>query len=154
MSDDKQFYICVADWRTISIIEKSEIWGVSDKALKQISSVCVGDNLLFYIKAGKVNDEKKDSSIFGIFEVSSDLWIKNDDTFVKDGVQNTNYYPNRVSIKKISGCELPINFRPLIQKLSFIKSKERWGSAFMGKSMIKIDEDDYKTIEEYLTSSK
>jgi len=154
MSDNKQFYICVADWRTISIIEKSEIWGVTDKWLKQISSACVGDYLLFYIIAGKVNDEKKDSSIFGIFEISSDLWIKNDDTFVRDGVQNTNDYPNRVNIKKISGCELPKNFRPLIQKLHFIKNKERWGTAFMGKSMIKIDENDYKIIEEYLTSSK
>lgn len=154
MVNIKQFYICVADWESISIIRTAGIWGVSDKALKQMSSVRMGDNILFYIKAGKVNDEKKDSSIFGIFEVSSNLWVKNDNIFVRDGVQNTNTYPNRIFIKKVSGCETPKEFRPLIQKLSFIKSKTRWGTTFMGRSMFKIGETDYKTIEEYLTSSK
>ena len=41
----------------------------------------------------------------------------------------------------------PIDFTPLVEKLSFIKNKERW-STHLRRAMFKISREDYEIIEE------
>lgn len=142
-------YICITDWSNIDTIIKNNIWAAKDKHLNQISECEIGDRLIFFIKSGRYKGEKKPTSVYGIYEVSSDLFRDESKIFSGDET-----YPNRIKIKKIVDVEKIKRFKPLIPKLKFIRNKEYWGPTFMGRSMIKINKNDFEIIKNYLTDNK
>ncbi len=108
--------------------------------------------MLLYIKGGKYANEKKVPSILGIFQATTNLWRKEDDIFMDENQKRKNIYPNRIIISKIIEANGIKEFKPLVNRLAFIKNKQRWGLTFWGRSMIEINENDYQIIEQYLLS--
>ena len=53
----------------------------------------------------------------------------------------------RVKVEPVLLPKEPIDFTPLVERLSFIKNKQRWSAPFR-RAMFKISEEDYKVIEE------
>jgi len=87
-----------------------------------------------------------------LFEVISEPYYDESELFypVKDREER---FPYRVKLKPILLPKEPIDFTPLVPKLSFIKNnKERW-SAYFRRAIFKISEEDFKIIEEYLRGS-
>lgn len=138
-------FICIIDWGNYEKIIENNILGVKYLHRGQINNVNIGDKLLFYIKAGKYQGDKKDSSIIGAFEIISDVF--SDETRIFKGTEN---FPLRVKIKRIEKFKEPKNFRPLISKLQVIKNKEKWGMLFWGRAIIEVNNHDYNLILDYL----
>jgi len=86
-------------------IVELEIWGVGDKSVKQLNNVNIDDILLIYIKSGKYNGERMDSSIFGIFKVASEIWKEENNIFINEETSRKDIYPNRIRIQKVIKCK-------------------------------------------------
>lgn len=68
-------YVTSSDnWR---ITEKTNVLGVSNRYRNTASRVSKGDQCLIYVKKGKVNGEKLESRIVGIYEISSEAYEDN-----------------------------------------------------------------------------
>lgn len=52
----------------------------------------------------------------------------------------------RISLELLSVFSKPVQFKPLIQRLSFIHNKKHWTGSIRGKAMVQIPEDDYDLI--------
>lgn len=138
-------FICVINWTSFDVIIKNNIWGIKELHKRQIYNANIGDLLLFYIKAGKYRGDKKDSSIFGVYNVVSNVTYNDSNIFKSEET-----FPHRVEIKQMDSVKKPKDFRLLVPKLNIIKNKEKWGLLFWGTSMIEIDNHDYNLILEYL----
>jgi len=139
-------FICVTDMENLNKTIDNNIWGVKESHKKQLEKVENGDNLLFFVKAGKYRGEKNDSAIFGIYKVASEMFFDSSKIFIADNES----FPYRIKISRTFNMDKPKNFRVLIPKLGIIKNKERWGVLFMGRAMIQLDNQDYEVIKEYL----
>ena len=85
------------------------------------------DSIVFY-KAG-VGGQK----FLGKAEVASKI---------KKGEGKIDYF---VSLKNIEAWKKPVKIKPLVSKLDFIESKERWGRHMQG-GVRKLSSDDFETI--------
>lgn len=139
-------FICVTDMENLHKTIDNNIWGVKESHKRQLKKVENGDNLLFFVKAGRYQGEKNDSAIFGIYKVASELFFDSSKIFIT----NNESFPYRIKISRTFNMDSPKNFRTLIPKLKIIKNKKRWGILFMGRAMIQIDNQDYELIKEYL----
>ena len=139
-------YICITNWQNYYKMIETNIWGVKKSSISQLKKLHIGDYLLFYIKYGKWKNEKLDSSIYGIYKVDSDIFYDESEIFL----YNNEKYPYRVKIKKIFQMDNPKSFRPLIPILQMTKKSLKWGSIFMGKSIIRLETSDFDIIKKYL----
>ena len=88
----------------------------------------------------------KEPRIVAIYEVVSKTFKDSTRIFkTPKGVENETF-PWRIRIKPVKIFEKPIEFKPLIPKLKFIKNKKKWSGHLMGKAMREIPEEDYKLI--------
>jgi len=120
---------------------KFSLIGFPERKLKIAKEMDVGDKIVLYIASGV-------SKIPGIVEIKSDYyesreWIW-DDTF-----------PIRLKTKPyiILKKDKFLDMRKLKDKLHFIKYKEAWRTYFM-QAIKKIDDKDYKIIEQQILKSK
>ncbi len=85
------------------------------------------------------------SLITGIYEVISDIYEDNSQIFVVPRRMANENFPLRIKLKPITIFKNPIQFKPLIPKLSFIKNKVMW-SGSIRSAMRVIPETDYELI--------
>jgi predicted RNA-binding protein len=110
-----KYFICIIDRYVLNKIQNNEIWGVKKSNINALKKSKKGDKLIFYVKAGRLNDKSYAPSIFGIYEINSDIYYDSSDIF-KFG---TEVFPNRVKIKQIFKMKESKSFKPLITKLNF-----------------------------------
>jgi predicted RNA-binding protein len=55
-------------------------------------------------------------------------------------------FPLRIKLKTIEVFDPPVEFKPLIPKLTFIKNKTQWSGHIRGQAMRTIPEEDYEFI--------
>ena len=60
-------------------------------------------------------------------------------------------FPNRIRVKPIRVPDKPLEFKPLIDKMEFIKNKKKWNTHLFGRAMREIPEKDYRSIEAMLS---
>jgi len=140
------YWLCITNDENWEVIKKRNIWGVSERHKNTIGKVKKGDKLLIYVKQGKVNDEVKPSRIVGAYEVVSNVFRDSTRIFSSKGFIKNEVFPYRVRIKPIKIFDKPIEFKPLIPKLTFITNKKKWSGHLMGKAMRTIPKDDYDLI--------
>ena len=136
------YWICVVNDENWAIVRSQHVWGVSKRWERVINQVREGDLLIFYVIPKRLG---------GIFEVISKPYYDDSEIFypVKDREEN---FPYRVKLKPILLPKEPIDFTPLVPRLSFIKNKQRWSAPFR-RAMFRISKEDFRIIEEYLKSS-
>jgi len=135
------YWLCITNEENWKVIKNTHIWGVSDRHRKKIERVRIGDFMIFYIKPVKIG---------GIFKVISEPFESGKALFTWQGVSGQEVFPYRVKIKPVILPQEPIEFRPLIQKLRFIRNKRLWVGHILGKTMRLIPKEDYELIKSAL----
>ena len=140
-------WLCITNGENWNVVKSKKVWGVSARHKNQISRVKPGDILVFYVKQEKRGDSMAPSRVVGIFEAASAPFVDESRIFSAAGFGENERFPYRVRLKPLTIPEEPLEFKPLIPKLKFIRNKNRWSGHLMGKAMREIPEEDYKVIE-------
>lgn len=144
------YWLCITNSENWKIIKKEKIWGVSDRHKNTISRVKPGDKLVIYGIQEKVNkNEFLEPRIYGIYEAKSEVFRDSKRIFKS---KTGELYPHRVELEPLVVPEKPLEFKPLISRLEFIKNKKKWNTHFFGRAMREIPEVDYKKIKQELES--
>jgi len=141
-----KYWICITTEDNWKIIKEKNIWGVPERHKNTISKVRPGDKLLIYLKQEKVGDKVKESRIVAVYEAVSEVFKESTRIFKVPKGMGNEIFPYRIRIKPVNIFDKPIEFKPLIPKLRFIKNKKKWSGHLMGKAMREIPEEDYKLI--------
>ena len=131
------YWLCVTDEDNWSVIRDRLVWGVSDRYKAVINQVDIGDMLTFYVKPKR---------ICGILVAASKPYTSTEKIFKSAGPSGRELYPHRVRLQPLIIPEKCIKFEPLIQKLKFIKNKQRW-TGHIRRAMIKIPEEDFELLK-------
>jgi len=143
------YWLCITNSQNWEVIRKENVWGVSDRHKNTISRVKLGDKLLMYGIQEKTAEKILEPRIYGIFEATSNVYREGKKIFKSKSGET---YPNRIKIKPVTIPDSPLEFKPLIEKMNFIKNKKRWNTHLFGRAMREIPEKDYKTIEKMLSA--
>ena len=132
------YWLCVTNEENWEVIKRNNIWGVPKARRKTLQKVEKGDKLVIYLKEERIEGELRPSRIVAVYEVSSKPFEDASRTLLGE-------YPYRVRIKPIKIFKKPVEFRPLIPKLNFIKNKQNW-NAYVRVCMKEIPEEDFEKI--------
>ncbi|HDN17723.1 MAG: EVE domain-containing protein [Thermoprotei archaeon] len=132
-----KYWICVTSEENWEVIKARGVWGVSERGKHYIMSVKPGDLLIFYVIPKRIGR---------IFKAVSEPYVNQEQIFIPVKSRNE-IFEYRVKVEPLLLPDKPIDFVPLVEKLSFIKNKKRW-SAPLRRAMLRISEEDYKVIEE------
>ena len=139
------YWLCVTSEENWRVIREKKVWGVSEKFKKTIQRVKPGDKLVFYLVQTRKGDEIIPSRIVGVFEAVSEAYRDSSRIFKGKSTGGEITYPYRVKLKPIKIFHKPIEFKPLIPKLNFIKYKDKW-TGYIRLPMRKIPEEDFQLI--------
>ena len=100
-------------------------------------SVRPGGLLVFYVTPKRIG---------GVFRAVSEPYIDREPVFVPVKSREE-IFEYRVRVEPALLPKEPVDFTPLIERISFIKNKRYW-TAPLRRGMLRISEEDYKIIEE------
>ena len=140
-----RYWLCVTDKKNWEVMRKTKIWGVSKNRRHTIQKVKRGDKLVIYLKEERVGDELLPSRIVAICEAESEAFISHRKIFNPPRKKINEIFPYRIKIKPIKIFDKPIEFKPLIPKLKFIKDGRNW-KAYVRLCMREIPKEDFETI--------
>jgi len=143
-----QYWLCITTRENWEVIRKEKVWGVPDRHRKVIEQVEPGDKLLIYVKQEIQKGKKVEPKIVAVYEAVGKAFRDEKKIFVTPKGMGDEVFPWRVKLKELKVFKKPVEFKPLIPKLEFIRNKKMWAGHLMGKAMRKISERDYKTILE------
>ena len=129
-----RYWLCTVKMENWPVVRTERLWGVSIKFRRKIELMNIEDKIIFYVTP---------ATIGGLFEVTSKMF--EDATPIFPG----GIYPLRVKVRPILVLNPPIDFKPLIPSLNFIKDKKRW-SAYIRLPIREISYDDYNRIVNYI----
>jgi len=131
------YWICVTNEENWEVVKAKGIWGVSERRKRELMSVRPGDLLVFYVTPKRIG---------GVFRVISEPYIDREPIFIPVKSRDE-VFEYRVRVEPVLLPKEPIDFTPLVEKLSFIKNKKYW-TAPLRRAMLKISREDYEVIEE------
>jgi len=140
-----QRWLCISTRENAEVVEKKHAWGVAKRYNKTIERVKKGDTLLIYAMQAKVGDDLLPSVITGEYLVVSDVYEDESQIFKTPTFLGNECFPLRLKLKPIKLFKPPIEFKPLIPKLGFIKNKKMWTGHIRGAMRV-IPEEDYQNI--------
>jgi len=114
-----RYWLCVTNEENWRVVKKRLVWGVSERYREKMESVEVGDFLIFYVKPKRI--------------------------FSSAGFPSNEVFPYRVRLEPVVVPDEPVDFVPLIEKLSFIVNK-RWWTGYFRQAMRVIPKEDFKSI--------
>ncbi|MBB6402672.1 putative RNA-binding protein [Methanococcus maripaludis] len=138
------YFMCITDEENWNVVKDKKVWGVSEMYKNTIAKVEKGDMLLIY-EMGKNGKEPKPQYVRGLYEVTSEVKTDNKRIFGIHPDRPNETYPLRLKLKEIEVFESPILFKPLVEKLEFIKNKKQW-SGSLRRAMVPLSEKDFNTI--------
>ena len=134
----EKYYLCITNERNWEIAVTKHVWGVTNKHIRELERLRIGDFLVFYLKPSKIG---------GVFEVTSQMFNEDEPLFVSEGFDKKEIFSNRIRIKPFKIPGSPVEFKPLIPMLRFIKRKDRsWGASIQGKALVAIFKEDFECI--------
>jgi predicted RNA-binding protein len=99
------------------ITRKKKILGVAERHRNALSRVQKGDKCVIYIKRAE-RVPLFLSAVSGGYELISDVYYDNRRIFNMDSATVEETYPLRLKLKLVTPSEKPIEFKPLVPKLS------------------------------------
>ena len=127
--------------------------GVAERHQKSIDRVEKGNKCLIYVKEEHNREVHRKSYIIGEYEIISRACYDNTPIFHKVSTRPNETFPLRIKLKCLTPSARPVEFKPFIPKLSFIKNKTHWGGTFQGNALLKIPQDDYEIMASSLAKS-
>ncbi len=137
------YWIFVTNGPNWEVVRKKLIWGLPKGRENAIRRVRKGDLAFIYVMSEKRGDEVVPPRIAGLFEVASEPFTSSEPVF-KGGA-----YPNRVRLRPVLVPDRPVEFKPLIPKLSFIRNKRFW-TGHLRSEMAKISKEGYDLLRREL----
>lgn len=138
-------WLCISNRDNAEVTLMKNIWGVARRFQKIISNVRIGDTLLIYTMQEIVDKEIYPSAIVGEFEVTSAVYEDKTPIFIPPMKVTKEIFPFRIKVKVVNIYQKPVEFKPLVPELSFIKNKVMW-SGSIRRAMRIIPEEDYQCI--------
>ncbi|WP_054848081.1 EVE domain-containing protein [Methanoculleus chikugoensis] len=132
------------------ILDAKHIWGGVPKRNKTLMQrVKPGDTILVYVRQEKEDDTiLPPSAITSAYEIVSEPYIDHSRLFVTPPPQMGDevFPPYRMKVRPVAVfAEPPLEFKPLIQDLTFITNKTMW-SGHLRIAMREIPDEDYRLI--------
>lgn len=140
------FWLCITTEENWEVIKSKNIWGVPERHKNTIAKVKKGDRLLLYLKQERKEDKVEEPRIVAEYEAISEVFRDSSKLFRPPKGMGNETFPLRIKIRPVEIFKIPVEFKPLIPKLEFIKNKKKWTGHLMGKAMREIGERDYKLI--------
>ncbi len=140
------YWLCITTGENWEVIRSRNVWGVSERHRNTIARVKKGDRLLIYLKQERKEDRVEEPRIVAEYEVSSEVFRDSSRIFKSPKGLGNETFPFRINITPVEVFKVPVEFKPLIPKLEFIKNKKKWTGHLMGKAMREISEKDYRLI--------
>ena len=131
-----RYWLCITNDENWKVIKTKHIWGVSERRKNKLESVEIGDYMIFYVKPARIG---------GIFKVASKPYVDKRKIFTYSGFSGKEVFPYRVKLEPVTVPEEPVDFKPLVPKLSFLTNKKRW-SAPLRTAMKEIPREDFELI--------
>ncbi|AGK61367.1 Uncharacterized protein conserved in archaea [Archaeoglobus sulfaticallidus PM70-1] len=140
-----KYWLCITTEENWRVIKDKNIWGVPERHKSTIARVKPGDKLLIYLKQER---EKKVlvPRIVAVYEAVSEVFRDSKKIFKTPAGMGNETFPLRIKLKPVRIFDEPVEFKPLIPKLKFVKNKKKWTGHLMGKAVREIPEEDYKLI--------
>ncbi len=140
------YWIYVTNSENWVVTKKTNILGASAKYRKMLSRVNKGDKCLVYVKGEVAAGEKVGSKIVAQYEIASTVFEDNKEMFVRPPHTPPDTFQLRLRLEPERIFEPPIEFKPLIPRLSFLPNKIHWTGPIRGKAMVRIPQSDYHSI--------
>jgi predicted RNA-binding protein len=140
------YWIYVTNSDNWAVTKKTNILGASARYKNALSRVKKGDKCLIYVKSEKTQAVTTNSRIVGVYEVVSDVFRDSQRIFQSPRYTPEENYEYRVELKPLSILDAPVEFTPLVAKLSFIKNKAAWALSLKGRAVIEIPKADYDLV--------
>ncbi|MDK2795253.1 MAG: hypothetical protein PWQ58_452 [Archaeoglobaceae archaeon] len=140
------YWLCITTEENWKVIKEKNVFGVPERHKNTIAKVKPGDKLLIYLKQENIGDEVKPSRIVAVYEAASEAFKDSLRIFKTPKGMGNKSFPFRINLKPVKIFEKPVEFKPLIPKLKFIKNKKKWTGHLMGKAIREIPEEDFKLI--------
>ena len=127
------------------ILEKKHIWGVPKRNKSLMQRVKPGDTILVYVRQEKEGDTILPSAVTGAYEVISEPYEDHSRLFITPPQMGDEVFPFRMKVRPVAVFTEPLEFKQLIQDLTFITNKTMW-SGHLRIAMREIPEEDYQFI--------
>nr|WP_236609723.1 EVE domain-containing protein [Archaeoglobus sulfaticallidus] len=103
-----------------------------------MAKVKPGDKLLIYLKQERDKDKVVEPRIVAVYEAVSEVFKDSKKIFKTPEGMGNESFPLRIKLKPVKIFDEPVEFKPLIPKLKFIKNKQKWTGHLMGKAIREI----------------
>lgn len=138
------YWIASSNRTNWEIIRANSIWGVPKRNKSLLVRVRPGDEILIYVRSEQDKDQILPSAITGSFRVER-CYEENSHLFIPLPQMGSEKFPYRFALKPIKIFKYPVEFKPLIENLTFITNKAMW-SGHLRVAMREIPEVDYQFI--------
>ena len=138
-------WLCMADRVNAAVAKKCLVWGVPERYRNSMTKVRIGDTFLIYARQDHAGGEVKPSAVMGSYEVVSAPFEDATPIFTTPPFLPGEVFPIRVKLRPLPDIMAPVEFKPLVPELSFIKNKVMWSGSIRG-AMRMIPERDYQRI--------
>jgi predicted RNA-binding protein len=141
-----RYWLYITNRENWSITKHTNILGASERNQNVLSKVEVGDKCLVYVKGEVTAGQRSDPKIVALYEVASSVFSNNTEIFVAPSNRRSETYPVRLLLKPITEFKPPVEFKPLIRKLSFVPNTKYWTWPMRGRAMVQIPQTDHDCI--------
>ncbi len=140
------YWIYVTNSDNWAVTKKTNILGASTRYKNTLSRVKKGDKCLVYVKAEIVAGERIDPKIVAQYEIASTVFEDRKKMFDTPPNSPDETFQLRLRLESVRIFEPPIEFKPLIPRLSFLPNKTNWTGPIRGRAMVQIPQSDYDCI--------
>jgi predicted RNA-binding protein len=140
------YWIYVTNSDNWAVTKKTNILAASARYKNALSKVKKGDKCLVYVKSEIIAREKIEPKIVAQYEIASTVFEDNKKIFVAPPLLPHETFDFRIRLKPLGVFSTPVEFKPLIQRLSFISNKKHWTGSIRGSAIVKIPKSDYDLI--------
>lgn len=138
-------WLCMADRANAAVAKDRLVWGVPARYRNSMAKVHTGDTFLIYARQDHAGGEVRPSAVMGAYEVVSSPFEDDAPIFTAPPFLPGEVFPIRVKLRSLPDIAEPVEFKPLVPTLSFIKNKVMWSGSIRGAMRV-IPEEDYQRI--------
>jgi predicted RNA-binding protein len=137
------YWIYVTNLDNWAVTKKTDILAASARNRNALSRVKKGDKCLVYVKGQVIVGGRIEPKIVAQYEITSTVFEDSKKMFVAPPNTPDEIFKLRLQLEPVRVFEPPIEFKPLIPKLSFLPNKTHWTGPIRGRAMIQIPQSDY-----------
>jgi len=140
------YWIYVTNSDNWAVTNKTNILGASARHKNTLSRVKKGEKCLVYVKGEFIRGERIDAKIVALYKIASTVFEDSKKIFVTPPNTPDEIFQLRFRLGPLMVFEPPIEFKPLIPRLSFLPNKTIWSGPIRGRAMVQIPQSDYDLI--------